>query len=117
MSGVKQKSTPTATSVKQLVDSKRFGKKVMVFSKSHCPYCKKAKSVLKRYINDKTLSRGDYEEMEIDGRRDCSAMQDYFRKITGRSSVPRVFINGKCIGGGDETQRLDGPELRRMLHE
>lgn len=21
--------------------------------------------------------------------------------------VPRVFINGKCIGGGDDTARLD----------
>jgi len=30
--------------------------------------------------------------------------------------VPRVFINGKCIGGGSEAQALDNSgELKRML--
>ena len=25
------------------------------------------------------------------------------KALTGARSVPRVFIDGKCIGGGDET--------------
>ena len=25
------------------------------------------------------------------------------KQLTGARSVPRVFIDGKCIGGGDET--------------
>ena len=25
------------------------------------------------------------------------------KQLTGGRSVPRVFIGGKCIGGGDET--------------
>ena len=29
--------------------------------------------------------------------------QAYMKQLTGASSVPRVFIGGSCIGGGDET--------------
>ena len=31
------------------------------------------------------------------------AIQNYLQQITGARSVPRVFINGKFYGGGDET--------------
>lgn len=31
------------------------------------------------------------------------AIQDYLRELTGARSMPRVFIGGQCIGGGDET--------------
>jgi len=32
-----------------------------------------------------------------------SEIQNYMQKKTGGRSVPRVFINGKFYGGGDET--------------
>jgi len=35
-----------------------------------------------------------------------SPIQDVLKRMTGARSVPRVFINGKCIGGGDETAAL-----------
>jgi glutaredoxin 3 len=41
--------------------------------------------------------------MQLDQEEDGSAMQDVLLSITGARTVPRVFINGKCIGGGDET--------------
>jgi glutaredoxin 3 len=28
-------------------------------------------------------------------------------KVTGGRTVPRVFINGKCIGGGDDTAKME----------
>ena len=31
-------------------------------------------------------------------------VKDYMKQLTGGRSVPRVFIGGKCIGGGDETE-------------
>jgi glutaredoxin 3 len=34
---------------------------------------------------------------------DMAAIQDYLKELTGARSVPRVFINGKFYGGGDET--------------
>lgn len=35
-----------------------------------------------------------------------AAIQDYLLQLTGARSVPRVFINKKCIGGGSETRQL-----------
>lgn len=70
---------------------------VMVFSKSYCPYCNKAKQVLSNY------ALKSYKVIELDEREDGDAIQDYLGKLTGARSVPRVFIGGKCIGGGDDT--------------
>jgi glutaredoxin 3 len=72
---------------------------VMVFSKSSCPYCKMAKEVLDGI-------GVEYCVEEIEDRKDCSALQDIFLQITGGRTVPRVFIGGKCIGGGSETYSL-----------
>jgi len=71
--------------------------KVVVISKTYCPFCVKAKDVLKKYDID------DIVIEEIESRDDMNQIQDYCKKITGARSVPRVFIDGKCIGGGDET--------------
>ena len=49
---------------------------------------------------------------------DGDAIQDYLKKITGARSVPRVFIGGKCIGGGSETRSLqDQGKLVPLLKE
>jgi glutaredoxin 3 len=41
--------------------------------------------------------------LELDERDDGDAVQDYLQKLTGGRSVPRVFIGGQFIGGGDDT--------------
>jgi glutaredoxin 3 len=43
-------------------------------------------------------------------------VQDALLKMTGARSVPRVFVDGKCIGGGDDTDAMarDG-RLKTML--
>ncbi|ELT98291.1 hypothetical protein CAPTEDRAFT_152115 [Capitella teleta] len=33
-------------------------------------------------------------------------MQDIFSKMTGERTVPRVFIGGKCVGGGSDVYTL-----------
>ncbi len=38
---------------------------------------------------------------------DGNEYQKVLGKITDAKTVPRVFIAGKCIGGGDDTERLD----------
>ena len=70
--------------------------KVMVFSKSFCPYCTKAKSAFEK-LGVKPFV------LEIDGREDCEEIQQAFITLTGKRSVPRVFINGVFLGGGDDT--------------
>lgn len=86
--------------------------KVVVFSKSYCPYCTKAKNVLEKY----NLPDGDYYVWEIENEPNCAELQQALKSITGASSVPRVFINGNFIGGGDDTVRLDkSGELANLL--
>ena len=80
--------------VKTLVDAKIAGKKVMVFSKTYCPYCRKAKTALKKHVG-KELSPDDYEIMELDEVPNGPQIQSYLSKLTGASSVSSfIFI---CI--------------------
>ena len=62
---------------------------VMVFSKSYCPHCVRAKRIL-----DAELGSSKYVVMELENRSDCSAIQDYLRQLTGGRTVPRVFLQG-----------------------
>ena len=42
---------------------------------------------------------------ELDERDDGASIQSYLGKKTGASTVPRVFVGGKFLGGGDDTAR------------
>lgn len=71
---------------KKLVDSKIMGKKVVVFSKTHCPFCVRTKDLLKQY----NLSEDDYEVIELDAgphSKNMAAIQQYLKSLTGASSV------------------------------
>jgi glutaredoxin len=43
------------------------------------------------------------ESPQLDQRADGDAIQDALQQITGGRSVPRVFVDGTFIGGGDDT--------------
>ncbi|KAK9000879.1 hypothetical protein V6N11_081361 [Hibiscus sabdariffa] len=68
-------------------------------------YCKKAKSVFKELnqvmfvveLDERVVAL--YRLMELYS----SIIQDALSEIVGRFTVPQVFINGKHIGGSDET--------------
>jgi len=100
--------------VKIFVDTTLTTKKVVVFSKTYCPYARKAKSILAKYpIDEKRM-----EVIEIEKRPDCAEIQAYMLELTGASTVPRVFIDGNCIGGGDDTAQLhESGELQKMLEK
>ncbi|CAF0843174.1 unnamed protein product [Adineta steineri] len=87
---------------------------VMVFSKSYCPYSKKAKSILSRY-----KLGNNYHVLELDQLPSkADAYQDELGKLTGARSVPRVFIGGKFVGGGDDTSALEKRgELVKLLKQ
>jgi len=89
------------TSAQEFVDKMVHGKKVVVFSKSYCPYCQKAKAALDSF----KLPADVLEWIELNERNDLDvdAVQDYLLSVTGGRSVPRVFIGGKFFGGGDDT--------------
>ena len=62
------------------------------------------------------INHEDIEILEIENRPDMDEIQRYMKKLTGQSSVPRVFIGGKCIGGGDDVMALhQSKQLETML--
>jgi len=72
--------------LKAKIDAKIAGKKVMMFSKTYCPYCSMAKKALKKYVG-KELAEEDYEIWEMENDPDCQALQNHLKKMTGASSV------------------------------
>lgn len=64
---------------------------ITVFTKPGCPFCAKAK----QNLQDNNLA---YEEVVLG--KDATTVS--LRAITGRTSVPQVFIGGKHIGGSEE---------------
>lgn len=81
---------------------------VMVFSKSYCPHCLRAKRVL-----DAELGQNKYAVMELESRSDCSSIQDYLSRLTGARTVPRVFIQGSF--GTTTTVAGSGTVLTQVL--
>ncbi|VDO14220.1 unnamed protein product [Rodentolepis nana] len=91
-------------------------KRIVIFTKTNCPYCKKVNSLFR-----KTLDRRDYDDhyelIDISGSHYEKEVMDTLEAITGRRTVPRVFIDGECIGGYDDTRKLyDSGRLQRMLY-
>lgn len=48
-----------------------------------------------------------YKVLEIDNTDNADSYLKILGDMTGAHTVPRVFINGTCIGGGDDTEQLD----------
>ncbi|CAJ0575706.1 unnamed protein product, partial [Mesorhabditis spiculigera] len=77
--------------------------KVMVFSKTYCPYSKRLKHMLEKYdIADKQILELDLQRPEY-----RPIIQDYLKTLTGRRTVPQLFINGIFVGGSDDTIEMD----------
>uniref|UniRef100_A0A1A8HR78 Glutaredoxin-2, mitochondrial n=1 Tax=Nothobranchius kuhntae TaxID=321403 RepID=A0A1A8HR78_NOTKU len=72
---------------------------VVIFSKTTCPYCKMAKNVFNEI-------GATYKVIELDQHNDGRRLQEALAQMTGARTVPRVFINGNCIGGGSDTKHL-----------
>ena len=52
------------------------------------------------------------------GCSDGAAIQDYLGELTGGRSVPRVFVDGKFIGGADDVAGLDASgQLEALLQK
>ena len=68
-----------------------------MYSTTWCGYCVRAKALLER--------RGlEYEEIVMD---DDPAFRQKLLEMTGRWTVPQIFIDDVAIGGYTELWRLD----------
>lgn len=72
--------------------------KVEIYTWTTCPFCIRAKNLLR--------NKGvDFLEYTIDG--DEVARNKMAEKANGRRSVPQIFINDEHIGGCDDIYALD----------
>ncbi len=71
---------------------------VKMYTTQVCPYCIRAKALLKQ--------RGvaQIEEVRIDTD---PAQRDHMMAITGRRTVPQIFIGDTHVGGCDDLMALD----------
>lgn len=83
---------------------------VLLFSKTYCPYCKRAKELLKTLCDFK-----DVTVLELDTAEEGSVMQAHLVKRTGQSTVPQAFIGGQFIGGYDSLSGLDPEEVATLI--
>jgi glutaredoxin 3 len=71
---------------------------VKMFTTQVCPFCVRAKSLLKQRGVDAI------EEVRVDLD---PAQRDHMMAITGRRTVPQIFIGDTHVGGCDELIALD----------
>ncbi|KAG7364000.1 thioredoxin reductase [Nitzschia inconspicua] len=85
---------------------------VVVFSKPWCPYCKKALEALS------LVGMKEPHIVNLSEYPNSPDIQSALQKLTGRRTVPNVFVNGNSIGGGDETVTLQrSGKLQRMIQQ
>jgi glutaredoxin 3 len=71
---------------------------IEIYTWRSCPYCIRAKALLK--------SKGvEFTEHSIDG--DEQARSDMAKRADGRRSVPQIFVDDAHIGGCDDLHDLD----------
>ena len=81
---------------------------VVMYTTSWCPYCRAAKSLF-------AAKKVDFTEIDV-------SEEPKFRldmeRLSGRRTVPQIFIDGKPIGGYDDVLSLEtSGELDKLLNE
>ncbi len=71
---------------------------VIMYSTATCPYCFRAKMLLK----NKNI---DFEELMVDGNLELR--QIMINKSNGVTSVPQIFIDEHHVGGCDDLYALE----------
>lgn len=66
---------------------------VLIFGRAGCSYCEKAKKLLDK-------KGWAYDEVRATPRN--------LRAVSGKTSTPQIFIDGKYIGGADELEKMLG---------
>jgi len=71
---------------------------VVVFSKSYCGYCRRAKELL-------DVEGIEYTTFELNKREDGGEIHQYLKERTGHRTVPNIWINKRFFGGSDTLSR------------
>lgn len=74
-----------------------MSEEVVIYSSNYCPYCFRAKQLLK--------TKGvAFKELLVDG---APALREEMMRISGRRTVPQIWIKGHHVGGCDDLYALE----------
>jgi len=72
--------------------------KVEIYTWQYCPFCIRAKSLLKK-------KNVNFTEYKIDGDEAARALM--IKRADGRRTLPQIFIDNEGIGGCDDLYTLE----------
>jgi glutaredoxin 3 len=82
-------------------------KSVTIYTTPICPYCARAKSLLRK-------KGAEYDEVDV--MMDNKARDQMLEKSGGARTVPQIFIGNTYVGGCDELYALEqGGKLDALL--
>jgi len=80
---------------------------IVMYTKTVCPYCDRAKALLK----DKGVA---WEEINLDEHPE--RREEMIRLSDGRRTVPQIFVNGRGLGGSGGRAHGTGRRGQRPGH-
>ncbi|KAI8990326.1 Alg9-like mannosyltransferase family-domain-containing protein [Pilobolus umbonatus] len=89
-------------STRDKVESTLHKHPVVLYSKTYCPYCRRAKKLLSQYCMG-----DDVYIVEVDLEKDGSGIKRALYDLSGQNTFPNLFVNGQSLGGFDELSKLD----------
>ncbi|KAI8074256.1 thioredoxin-like protein [Gilbertella persicaria] len=97
------------SSAQQIVEEAIKNNRVVIFSKSYCPFCKKAKALFDEL-------KVEYTAIELDLHDQGADIQAYLAEKTGQRTVPNIFVNQKHVGGSDDLAKAkENGTLEKLL--
>ena len=72
--------------------------KILMYATAVCPYCVRAEGLLKR----KGITEIEKVRIDLD-----PAQRDHMMALTGRRTVPQIFVGETHVGGCDDLVALD----------
>lgn len=94
---LRPRSRPISASADDLsaqIQATVAAEKVVVYSKSYCPFCTKTKSLFSGL-------GVDFKVIELDELAEGDSIQAALLDITKQRTVPNVFVGGQHLGGND----------------
>ncbi|ANM58928.1 Glutaredoxin-C3 [Arabidopsis thaliana] len=128
-------SAGAANSVSAFVQNAILSNKIVIFSKSYCPYCLRSKRIFSQLKEEPFVVELDqrgitffltqlFMRIELFLKtserfvfaEDGDQIQYELLEFVGRRTVPQVFVNGKHIGGSDDLgAALESGQLQKLL--
>ena len=97
-----KKDEERTDALKSLIENENKTHQVVVWAKSWCPHCRASRAL---FENTPELRNVDVAVHDIDTLPNEDALQNELYQMTGQTTVPNIFLNGKYFGGNSDLQK------------